>query len=81
MHCYNVNERTLDAADRLRRAKAILKEEANFSYLNGMGSLVKLNNGIEFATMYMAMLLALLFIGGGRYVSLDWFIARALNRR
>jgi putative oxidoreductase len=76
VHCYNVNERTLEAAKRLQKAKAILRREADFSYLNGSGPIVKLNNGIEFATMYLAMLLALLFIGGGRYVSLDWWLMR-----
>ena len=76
VHCYNVNERTLEAAKRLQKAKEILRREADFSYVNGMGPLVKLNNGIEFATMYFAMLLALLFIGGGRYVSADWWLAR-----
>lgn len=80
VHCYNVNERTLDAAKRLQRTREILKDEADFSYLNGMGPLVKLNNGIEFATMYFAMLLALLFIGGGRYVSLDWWIRRFIGK-
>lgn len=80
VHCYNVNARTLDAAERLQRTRAVLKREADFSYLNGMGPLVKLNNGIEFATMYFAMLLALLFIGGGRYVSIDWLIGRWLRR-
>lgn len=81
VHCYNVNERTLDAAKRLQRTKEILKDEADFSYLNGMGPLVKLNNGIEFATMYFAMLLGLLFIGGGRYVSMDWLIQRFMKQR
>ena len=78
IHCYNVNDRTLEAAKRLEQAKAVLRTEADFSYVNGKGALVKLNNGIEFATMYLAMLLALLFIGGGRYVSIDWLVA---NRR
>lgn len=35
-----------------------------------------LNNGIEFAATYFIMLLTLFFIGGGRYLSLDWWIAR-----
>lgn len=74
VHCYNVNERTIEAAKRLQKAKEVLRREVDFGYVNGMGPLVKLNNGIEFATMYFAMLLALLFIGGGRYVSVDWWL-------
>ncbi len=78
--CYNVNERTIDAAERLARAKALLREHGNFGYLNGSGSIVKLNSGIEFAAMYMAMLLALVVIGGGRYLSLDFYLGLALQR-
>ncbi|MCP5181595.1 MAG: DoxX family protein [Pseudomonadales bacterium] len=78
--CYNVNARTVEASKRLERAKGILREHGNWNYLNGNGSLVKLNNGIEFAAMYFAMLLALLMIGGGRYLSLDYYLGLWLNR-
>jgi uncharacterized membrane protein YphA (DoxX/SURF4 family) len=78
--CYNVNERTIEAAERLRRAKAILREHGNYSYLNGSGSIVKLNSGIEFAMIYFAMLMALLIIGGGRYFSLDYYLALVFKR-
>ena len=78
--CYNVNERTIEASKRLERAKGILREHGNFSYLNGSGSIVKLNNGIEFAAIYFAMLIALVFIGGGRYLSLDYYIGRLRPR-
>jgi putative oxidoreductase len=79
--CYNVNERTIEAAERLDRAKSILRENGNFSYLNGSGSIVKLNSGIEFAAIYLAMLLALVVIGGGRYLSLDYFLRILLTPR
>ena len=79
--CYNVNERTIEAAERLERAKSILREHGNFSYLNGSGSIVKLNSGIEFAAIYLAMLLALVVIGGGRYLSLDYFLRILLAPR
>ena len=79
--CSNVNERTLEAAERLDRAKAILREHGNFKYLNGSGSIVKLNSGIEFAAIYLAMLIALVVIGGGRYLSLDYFLKRLLVPR
>jgi putative oxidoreductase len=74
-----VTERTIGAIDRLDRAKSILKEHGNYEWLTENGGLVILNNGVEFATTYFIMLLALFFIGGGRYVSLDYWIARKLS--
>ncbi|MEM7282324.1 MAG: DoxX family protein [Pseudomonadota bacterium] len=78
--CYNVNERTIEASERLSRAKDILREHGNFSYLNGNGAIVKLNSGYEFAGIYFAMLLALVMIGGGRYFSLDYYLRRFVFR-
>lgn len=78
--CYNVNARTIEAAERLARAKSILREHGNYSYLNGSGSIVKLNNGIEFAMIYFAMIMALLIIGGGRYFSIDYYLALLFKR-
>jgi len=72
--CYNVNERTIEASERLSRAKSVLREHGNFRYLNGSGSIVKLNSGMEFAIIYMGMILALLIIGGGRYFSVDYYL-------
>lgn len=80
IRCYNVNARTIEASKRLDRAKAILREHGNFRYLNGSGSLVKLNSGIEFATLYMLMLLSLVLIGGGRWLSMDYWLARVFSR-
>lgn len=79
--CYNVNERTVEAATRLRRAKSILREHGNYRYLNGSGSIVKLNSGIEFAATYLAMLLTLMIIGGGRYFSLDYYLGLWVGSR
>ena len=39
--CYNMNERRIEASKRLARAKTILREHGNYSYLNGSGSIVK----------------------------------------
>lgn len=72
--CSSVNERTIEASERLRRAKSILREHGNYRYLNGSGSIVKLNSGIEFAASYIAMLIALMMIGGGRYFSVDYYL-------
>ena len=69
-------ERTQDAAERLVRAKDILQQHGNYDWLTETGNFVILNNGIEFAATYSIMLLVLFFIGGGRYVSLDYWIAR-----
>lgn len=78
--CSNVNARTIEAAERLARAKSILREHGNYRYLNGSGSIVKLNSGIEFAAIYFAMILALLIIGGGRYFSVDYYIGLFARR-
>lgn len=69
-------ERTQGAIERLDRAKQLLQEHGNYEWLTETGSFVVLNNGIEFAATYFLMLLVLFFIGGGRYVSLDYWIAR-----
>jgi uncharacterized membrane protein YphA (DoxX/SURF4 family) len=73
-------ERTIGAVERLDRAKDILREHGNYAWLTENGSFVVLNNGIEFAATYFVMLLALFFVGAGRYLSLDDWIARRLNR-
>ena len=65
-----------DVAVRLGAAREILQEHGNYAWLTEKGSFVILNNGIEFGVTYFLMLLGLLFTGGGRYVSLDYFIAK-----
>lgn len=68
------------AISRLDRAKDILREHGNYSWLTEYGNLAIINNGIEFAATYFVMLLALFFIGAGRYFCVDHWIARALGR-
>lgn len=70
------NERVMEAGERLARAKSILQENGNYSWLTGRGSLVILNNGIEFAATYFIMLLSLFFTGGGRYTSVDYWLGK-----
>ncbi|ERI50824.1 DoxX family protein [Pseudomonas sp. EGD-AK9] len=70
------NERVLAAAEKLQRARALLREHGNYQWLTGSGQFVVLNNGIEFAATYLAMLLALFFGGAGRWLSLDYWLAR-----
>ncbi|TKB57363.1 HvfX family Cu-binding RiPP maturation protein [Ferrimonas aestuarii] len=69
------NEQVLAAPEKLDRAKAILQEHGNYEWLTSSGKFVVLNNGIEFAITYFVMLLALYYLGGGRYTSLDYFFS------
>jgi uncharacterized membrane protein YphA (DoxX/SURF4 family) len=71
------NDRVMEAADRVQRARAILQEFGNYDWLTERGSIAILNNGIEFAATYFVMLLSLFFTGAGRYVSVDYWIAKA----
>ena len=73
------NDRTMAAIDRLDRAKDILREHGNYSWLTENGNFVILNNGIEFATTYFIMLLVLFFYGPGK-ASLDYFINKHYGR-
>lgn len=71
-------ERVEESADKLDRARSILREHGNYQWLTSSGNFVVLNNGIEFAATYFIMLLALFFTGAGRFVSLDYWIGRRL---
>ena len=73
------NERVMEAAERLARAREILRQYGNYDWLTEKGNLVILNNGIEFSITYFVMCLALLFTGAGRYVSLDYWISRRVQ--
>jgi putative oxidoreductase len=68
--------RTMEAQKRLEEAKEILMQHGDWDYLTEFGNFVILNNGVEFAITYFIMLLALAFLGAGRYVSLDYWIRR-----
>lgn len=67
------------ASDKLDAVKGLLKEHGNYDWLTEQGSVVILNNGIEFATTYLIMLLALFFIGSGKYTSVDYWVANKFN--
>ena len=68
------------AMERLTAARSLLQEHGHYDWLTETGSFVISNNGIEWAATYFVMLLALFFLGGGRYVSADHWLARSLNR-
>ncbi len=74
------NERVIEASNKLGIIKEVLQENTDYDYITSSGSVVMLNNGIEFSITYFIMLLALLFIGAGRYVSVDYWIERALYK-
>ena len=71
-------ENSTETANRLGIMKEILEENGNTEWLYEKGNIVVLNNGIEFSATYFIMLLALFFIGAGRYTSVDYFLSRKL---
>ncbi|WP_350431137.1 DoxX family protein [Shewanella sp. H8] len=70
------NGQVLASAEKLSAAKVILQEHGNYEWLTSSGSIVILNNGIEFAITYLIMLFAIFAMGGGRYTSVDYLISR-----
>ncbi len=72
-------DRTMMAIERLNEAKEILREHGDYAHLTEHGSLVILNNGVEFAVTYLIMLLSLFFTGAGRYFSVDYWIQKRLQ--
>ena len=69
-------ENSEEVGKRISAAKSLLKEHGNYNWLTEKGNLVVLNNGIEFAVTYFIMLLMLFFTGAGKYLSVDYWIAR-----
>jgi putative oxidoreductase len=70
------SETSIEAIDRLDKAKEVLQTHGNYEWLTEHGNFIISNNGIEWAVTYFIMLLALFFIGGGKYVSVDYWIRR-----
>jgi len=64
------------ALDRKQRAVSILKEHSNYGFITEHGSVTILKNGIEFAATYFVMLLVLFFTGAGKYLGIDYWVAR-----
>jgi uncharacterized membrane protein YphA (DoxX/SURF4 family) len=65
-----------EVAVRVGAARELLQEHGNYSWLTAKGSFVILQNGIEFAVTYLIMLFSLLFTGGGRYFSVDYYLSQ-----
>lgn len=72
-------ENSTEVGKRLSAARSLLKEHGNYDWLSEKGSFVVLNNGIEFAVTYFIMLLVLFFIGAGKYLSVDYWIAKCFR--
>lgn len=64
------------ATEKKEMAQYLLKQHGNYSWLTEAGSITILKNGIEFAATYFVMLLVLLFQGGGRYISIDYWLVK-----
>ncbi len=74
------NESIMASADKIAAAKSLLQEYGNYDWLTSSGNFVILNNGIEFAITYFIMLLVLFFMGGGRFVSIDYWLNNWANK-
>ena len=68
-----------EGVEKRDRARAILREHGNYSWLTSAGSITINKNGIEWAATYFIMLLALWSLGGGRFFSLDYWIRRQFD--
>lgn len=65
-----------EAQQRKTAAVSLLQTHGNYAWLSEAGNFTVLKNGIEFAATYFVMLLILLFYGAGRFVSVDYWLAR-----
>ena len=74
------NARVAASVDKLAAARSLLDTHGNYDWLTSSGNIVVLNNGIEFAATYLLMLLALIVLGGGRYISVDYWLSKKLAR-
>lgn len=70
------SENAAEALERLSRAKDLLREHGDYGWLTEYGGFLVSSNGIEWAATYFVMLLALLYLGGGRLVSVDYWLAK-----
>jgi len=72
---------TQEVGVRLGAPRDMLQEHGNYAWLTEKGNFVILNNGIEFGVTYLLMLFSLMFTGGGRYFSLDYYMAKVYPLR
>jgi len=72
-------ENSLEVSERIDKIRDIVEEHGFTDYLYEKGKPSILNNGIEFSAIYFAMLLSLFFSGGGRFVSLDYWLRKRIG--
>ena len=73
-------ERVIEADKRRDEIIDIVREHGNYRELTSYGRITMLTNGMKLAITYFVMLLVLFFFGGGRYVSVDYWLSKGLNR-
>lgn len=76
-----LNESIMAAPEKLSAAQSLLQEHGHYDWLTSSGNFVVLNNGIEFAATYFVMLLVLFIYGGGRFVSIDYYLSKLFSRK
>ncbi|MBE0359312.1 HvfX family Cu-binding RiPP maturation protein [Pseudoalteromonas aliena] len=74
-------ENSLEVRDRIGIIRNLVEEHGSADYLYEKGKPSILNNGIEFSAIYFAMLLSLFFMGGGRFVSIDYWLKRSVVKQ
>ena len=74
------NERVMEAAPKKAEIKRIVREHGDYRHLTSSGRITLLNNGMQLAITYFIMLLVLFCFGGGRYVSVDYWLSKGLKR-
>ncbi len=65
-----------DGVERRTRARALLRRHGNYDYLTEAGSITINKNGIEWAATYFVMLMALMALGAGKFLSVDYWLGR-----
>lgn len=73
-------ERVIEADEKRDQIIEIVKEHGNYRHLTSSGRITMLTNGMQLAITYFVMLLVLFFFGGGRYVSVDYWLSIGLRR-
>lgn len=73
-------QQSVEVAQRLSVIRQLLAEHGNTDWLLAQGPVAILNNGSEFAAIYLLMLWQLCLRGAGHYLSLDYWISKRGSR-
>ncbi len=68
-----------DAVERRNAARSLLRRHGNYGWLTEAGSISIVKNGIEWAATYLLMLMALMALGAGKFLSVDYWLGRKFN--